>query len=339
MADDPIVSSALFFPPGTKLVALPSWEKPRLLLERRSAPELWRVSSFYPAFRPAARAFKTALRLKTALRFGEVREVPSDNWALGAFVEPVLPGVTSVALLIGTPGPAQKLTAQLWRGETVVGYLKYGATPAACARLDREYRVLSSLPPDTGPKPLKHGAFGKGAALVTEAVPGQALPARLPVSADARAFLKRLEREERRSLAIHPAVVRLLERDRATVAPWLQGLDRDYPLAYQHGDFAPWNLLRDSAGKVRAIDWEYGDAEGLPYLDLAYYCLQVGTLLQRWSPQRAKNYAVKQLSEELPPPEAEAFVKLAAFHAYVQALDDGHAESVPLQAWRREVWS
>ena len=337
--DSLMADSALFFPAGAKLVALPSWEQPRLLLEQGSIPSLWRTSNFYPAFRPAARAFKTALRLKTALRFGEAREVPPGDWALGAFVAPVLPGVTSAALLVGTPGPVQKLTVQLWRGDAVVGYLKYGASAAACERLAREHKVLSSLPPDTGPKPLKHGAFGRGAALVTEAVPGRALPARLPPPADVRVFLQGLEKQERCQLNAHPSVQRLLSRDKAGVEKWLQVLGRALSSHLPARRLCPVELIKGrygTASRYRLGIWRRrGAALPRPGFLLLAGCHAALPLVAL---TRSRPTPLGQLAHDLPEPEAEAFVRLAAFHAYVQALDDGHAETAPLQAWRLEVF-
>lgn len=57
------------------------------------------------------------------------------------------------------------------------------------------------------------------------------------------------------------------------------------PRAIVHGDFAPWNV-RFREGRLRAFDWEYGSLDGLPHLDALHYELQVGRLLERWSPDR-----------------------------------------------------
>ena len=251
---------------------------------------------------------------------------------------PVLPGVTSAALLVGTPGPAQKLTVQLRRGGQVVGYLKYAEKLAARDRLAREHQVLSVLPLGVGPEVLKFGAFGEGTALVTAAVPGKALPARLPASADVEGLLSRLARPEQRAIDAFPCVQEMRAYAPELVEPWVQALGGSpWPLVYHHGDCTPWNLLRDADGELRAIDWEYGTAEGLPYLDAVYFTLQVASLIYRWPASRAKASALETLGA-LPPAQAEAFVNLTALYAHLQASRDGHAPDTPLQRWRRDVW-
>jgi thiamine kinase-like enzyme len=110
----------------------------------------------------------------------------------------------------------------------------------------------------------------------------------------------------------------------------------------RHGDFAPWNLLGGSDGKLRAIDWEYGSPKGFPYLDLAHYILQVAALIYRWSPSKALHYTIHYLTDQpwpaLKAAEAEAITRLTAYHLHRQALEDGHAQDAPGQAWRRAVW-
>jgi hypothetical protein len=55
---------SLFFDPSDKVLALPSWHAPRLLMVSRSARQRWHDSdAFYPAFRLRARIVKIILRV------------------------------------------------------------------------------------------------------------------------------------------------------------------------------------------------------------------------------------------------------------------------------------
>ena len=58
------------------------------------------------------------------------------------------------------------------------------------------------------------------------------------------------------------------------------------PLTVVHGDFAPWNLRRNSGG-IAAFDWEYGQPGGIPGIDQTHYLLQTGYLLENWSVDEA----------------------------------------------------
>jgi hypothetical protein len=113
-------------------------------------------------------------------------------------------------------------------------------------------------------------------------------------------------------------------------------------VAIQHGDFAPWNLVDDRHG-VKAVDWEAGRLEGFPYLDLAFYVLQVGALVHRWPPGKTAAFAARWLTAHLPisvsAAEARTMVQMAAYDSYSRDLGEGKIEGDPLQQWRRAVWS
>lgn len=46
------------------------------------------------------------------------------------------------------------------------------------------------------------------------------------------------------------------------------------PSAFYHGDFVSWNLINQGKGRSRAIDWEFGDSDGAPLLDLFHFLLR-----------------------------------------------------------------
>ncbi len=117
---------------------------------------------------------------------------------------------------------------------------------------------------------------------------------------------------------------------------------RPWPVAIQHGDLAPWNLLRGPDGTLAAIDWECAESEGFPYLDLAHYVLQIAGLVHRWPAQKGL-MATVQCLEHKPWPgldarEAEAITCLAAYLAYRQSNDEGFPKDAPYQLWRRGIW-
>jgi hypothetical protein len=67
--------------------------------------------------------------------------------------------------------------------------------------------------------------------------------------------------------------------------------------------------------------------------------LQVGALLRRWAPERARSHAVRHLDGELTSAQADALVRLSALSAHHEARVDGHPPDAGLQAWRWAVWS
>jgi hypothetical protein len=333
-----------FFPAGTPVVALPSWDNPRLYMAAQDPLRRWEGSAFYPAFRPHARFYRLLLRARAAVGLVAVRVAQSEGWPVGAFIQAAPPHISSVAAQVGTPGPAQKITVQLSaEGGKVVGYLKYAEKAVACKRLQQEYEVLSGLPQGIGPRPLRYGSLGKGLALHTTPVQGKLLPAKLPPVAGFASFLQILTAAPPLPLEAHPWARAIRLPGEGCVERWLESLaDRKWPVVIQHGDLAPWNLLSTPNGKLRAIDWEYGSPTGFPYVDLAQYMFQVAALLYRWSPSKAMDYTIRYLTRRpwpgLTSAEAVAIAGLAAYQAHRHALEDGHAPDAPVQAWRQAVW-
>lgn len=339
------VDWSLFFPPGARVLALPDWRRPRLYLPAQRFGQRWGASSFYPAFRLPARLYRLALRSKAATGFGEVRMVRSDGWVLGEFVRDALPGAVSTTVLVGTPGPAQKITARLEDKEgKVLGFLKYAEKDAARIRLRREYRVLQAIPGGLAPKALGYGILGDGEALLTSPISGKRLSATMPPSKDAAHFLTSLAVSTPVVLEDHPWVKGVREQDgKGALDACFEVLaKRRWPVVVQHGDFAPWNLLRISGSRIVAFDWEYGALEGFPCLDLAYYALQISALIHRWSPAKAARRTVECLLRDnmftLNGAEARTLTRLAAYDAHQKALEDGQAPGEGLQDWRREIW-
>ena len=334
----------LFFPPDTHVLALPSWRRPRIYLPARTAMQRWEQSAFYPASRLSARLYRLVLRASAVAGLKEVRKAPSDGWPLGDFVRNTLPQVDSVVVLVGTAGPAQKVTAQLWdeKGK-VLAYLKYAEKTAARRRLRQESLVLSGLPSERGPRLTAFGRIGNGEALLETALSGKSLPATLPPAEDLVDFSMSLVVSPPVPLEAHPWVRRIRSYNAPRLDTWFRYLsDSSWPVVVQHGDFAPWNLIRRPEGKLAAIDWEYGALEGFPYLDVAYYMLQTSALMYRWTPLKAAEYSAKYLARHprlmLGSIEAQVLTRLAAYEAYRKSLEDGQPLNTNLQLWRRAIW-
>ena len=51
---------------------------------------------------------------------------------------------------------------------------------------------------------------------------------------------------------------------------------QDIPLAFEHGDFGPPNILVAQDGRLRVVDWELARARGLPAVDLFFFLTLVG---------------------------------------------------------------
>ena len=331
-----------FFPSGTRVLALPDWSAPRLLFPADNALDRWKKSGLYPAFRTTARLYRSALRLMKATPFSSTR-VTSSNWLFGMLLSETLPETHSVSVLIGTPGPAQKITLQCWDAQKrIIGYLKYAEQPVARKRLSHEYAILQALEDNLGPKPLHFSALGDGNALLVSPITGRPIPAKYPPPPDLSTFTRRLHTE-------HP-VVPITDHPwihqhnlPVSLQPSIANLDnRQWPVVVQHGDCAPWNLRRMSDGSLCAFDWEYGSLSSLPLLDEVQYLLQISALIHRWTPSKGKKVAMAYIGRHAMSSfnrkESDTIVRLAAFDAYEKLRNDGHADDTYLQSWKRAIW-
>jgi hypothetical protein len=253
--------------------------------------------------------------------------------------------VRGIVVLVGTEGPCQKSTVQLLgQGRDVLGYVKYAVRPRAQKRLAAEYDLLRELPAAVGPRALSFGRVADGSALLLTPVPGARIRARLPVPVGVRSFLESLIVSDAVPLEEHPWVVRARQLEGMDGPRWTARLrSRRWPIVIQHGDLAPWNALKGSGGNLLFVDWEYGVSRSLPFLDLAYYVMQVGALVYRWKPERALRYAVDHLAAApwpgLQRDEAEAVVRLSILDAQEKARFDGEGSTSYLARWRRSVVS
>lgn len=334
------------FPPGTPLLALPSWRAPRLVLSKSGGPiRRWRDSAFFPASRPMAQYYRLALRGKAALSLGETCRARGDRWILHEFIEDCMPATDSVVLQTRPAGPAQQLTIELRdRGGTILGYVKHGTEPLARRRLMREHAMLARLPPGLGPTPLKLGNMGNGTALLVTPIGSRDVAPRLPPGPGVLEFVRSLEISPPLALPAHPYVCALRKRVGARLDTVFEDLaGKTWPVCLLHGDFAPWNLRRNRRVEtISAFDWEFGTPDGFPYIDLAYFILQVAALIYSWPPVKSAIYATQWLAREptlgLTEPEARALARLAMFHAYLCAKDEGHPDDNLFQAWRLRIW-
>jgi aminoglycoside phosphotransferase (APT) family kinase protein len=329
------MNPAIFFHPDQRLVALPGIGPVRMLVDARHT---WSATRWYPAQRLLARAARTGVRLAALLRCGVTRERLCEE-DTPRWVKELAP-LRPTAVLIRTPGPAQKLTVRLDTPEGKPAlFAKIAHRPAARRRLENEAAVLQALPAGFAPRPVAYHRFEDHDVLIMEALEGHVLRDTRRDGERARRYLEALaEASARPAEGDHPWLAHVRE-----VIPELRPhvellAGQNLSVVAVHGDFAPWNVLA-SDGRVVAIDWEYGTAEGLPGLDIAYWRLQADALLRRRPPVEARKRAAAWVAEALGWHNelGEALIRVTAAWARREALRDGHREHVPLLRWREEV--
>jgi hypothetical protein len=332
-------------PQGATVSLLPGRGEPRLLLLSKDAGGRWADSAMYPASTLRGRALRSALRVAAAA-YTLPRTTVNDPEAglLIPQMEELFPTSCPDLVFVGPPGPARKCSLRMrGRDGLITGYVKASSAAGGIARLRREYEVLSGLPVGVGPIPLGFIASEFGAVLGLEPVSGRPGRGVLRPPRGLLEVLGGLVGAETVPGSLHPWLERLATRPGSHEIEAALDILRagEWPVVITHGDAAPWNVFV-AGGQVRLLDWEYGTLNGFQHADAVEYILQVACLVKKWSPARAAHQAARWLEDGsgmvLSGGVASSLVKVTAFCAYSEALEDGAAPSYPLQHWRSQVW-
>lgn len=291
---------------------IPRWfdpSAPRWFVPMRN----WRVrraaSGIYPAFRRGARAYRATLRAWTVVggvRFTHcVGTSRREDWPLGELLSPIMPTLSTAAVSIGIPGPAQKIAVQLMdRRGGILGFAKYANNPYSRTLIANEVRMLGKLPENVGPRLLKFVPFLGGDLMVQTALPGRPLPSRSHLKEAQVDFFERLVREDGYFTASEHPFVKSLYEEAGGRREMFGSILKDFggsewPVAWMHGDMAPWNLHL-WRGRCMAFDWEHGREIGFAYLDAAATLIQVASIIRRDDPGKAKRSVSRGLRDCLP---------------------------------------
>lgn len=328
-------------PCGQYVGTLPFFGHARLAVSAEKGRIPWSASELYPASTTLGKTARFVARAGAFAGIG-VRRRSTDPLALDALGVP-LKDIADTVVYVGPPGPVQKVVARaLGVGGSPLCYVKSGRSAGARERVRRESRLLATLPEGIGPALLGAGETDDLSWLCTEAVEGEWLPRNaLPPPGLVEVADRMIQAGDRCEIAVHPYILKIRASAEPGVHDALEVLSgTSWPCAWSHGDMAPWNCLVGSDGRVRLIDWEYGDQCGLPYLDLAYYALQVSYFVKRADPSAAIRVAISVVNERCGSEEvARALARIACYAASVQEIADGHAPNDRLRLWRREIWS
>ena len=274
----------------------------------------WRIrrsgSKVYPALRWRARAYRAALRAWITLggarvthHVGAKRE---GGWPLGELLLADMPTLSTAAVSIGIPGPAQKITLQLMDSNgRILGFAKYADNPYTKRLLTNEAQMLERLPENVAPRLIRFARFLEGVLLVQTPLRGRPRTPRPRLDpAQVKLFNRLVRPGEAYAVSGHPFVESLRAQADGGPRDKLEAVveafeDSEWPAAWMHGDMAPWNM-HWWRGSCLAFDWEHGTERGFAYLDAAATLIQVASVMKRADPWRAKRAVSRELEERLP---------------------------------------
>lgn len=201
------------------------------------------------------------------------------------------------AILVGSPGPREKLTVQVMDSRaTVLAYIRMAYSEEAIAIVRHEADVLQHLrslvPIGSAPEisAIVENTEPNAICVVEKAGPALSLPQRL--TKDHFSYLQTLVSTR---LLVWPEIVDRLAIPLRRCAQEFDATDLvnralsrlagafpvGIPQCIEHGDFAPWNIRRDDIGQLFILDWEHARFEGIPWADALHFICQVESLVHR----------------------------------------------------------
>jgi len=196
-----------------------------------------------------------------------------------------------------------KVVLQLQSKGGIIGYMKVGLTNKGNDRVKSEIKAFEMLKNDFIPTVLDNGQYQGHSFLLLESIDGVS---NLDNASTDTSYLKLLNKgklEKKLPLKNHPRIVslkqKLLRLDTKEFVTIFNSLDLELksPVCYEHGDFAPWNII-NVARKTTLIDFEYFTEEGLMEFDLIKYHFQVASLLKNLRGQSLITYVQKNIEIE-----------------------------------------
>jgi hypothetical protein len=288
------------FPPGCEIVparsvpetqrfvVIPGEDGPRWI-----APVNWEVSEkvlrqwspISPLSRAKWRIAMAAHRFRCLGRIRGASIIGVANLDLAAWSKMGLTSSSDLVpiVYVARPSTTQKAVVSLVSVESgkVDRVLKVALGTMAWPSIERDYANLQTMErmhPQFAPKPL--GLFPRWKMSSQEWIAGET--SLRPPEKSAHDYLMMLWQNKKTTL--RDLAIRFRTRfdalPRRDCGEQFERMfesiqcDDKVPVAFYHGDFVSWNLIRQKNGLNRAIDWEFGDCDGAPLLDLFHFLLR-----------------------------------------------------------------
>ena len=269
-------------------LVLPTKARPKVYLPIADSITVNRAFELYNPFSKKAKLLKGVARFLCSnmrpiarILFWTVRGSKS---ALLAFLENRLSKNITCSVYIATA--KDKVVLQLQDNNGLIGYLKFPISDIGKNRLLNEQRAIELLSAkNIVPPLLLKGEYENTPFIIQSPINGSI------GNIDNKEYtlvLNTLKTNESFTLQSHPRVIQLrTQLSQLNLNNLLQTLDRTvqkssraYSLVYEHGDFAPWNLVKTAKGIV-PFDFEYFEEEGIEHFDELKYHFQEQHLLHK----------------------------------------------------------
>jgi hypothetical protein len=190
------------------------------------------------------------------------------------------------------PTQKEKFVLQLQNNKEILGYVKFPINKLGMERVRNEinaYRLLNRLD-----EIMTIDEFDDKRFIILKPLNGKS---RIFSKNEIQLILKEFERNESFYLFEHPRIKELLKKIedlslKTVLYEIIKNKSKKYQLVYEHGDFAPWNIVQTDKG-LKTFDFEYFVKDGIECFDLIKYFFQIGRLLKKISNKELFSFLYK----------------------------------------------
>jgi hypothetical protein len=272
---------------GSHYIVLPNKYRARVYLALGNKESTRLAFDLYNPFSKKAKAFKFLTRFlclyANPLAKLVLPSIRSKKSTFIEFLENRLNTKLTTAVYLATE--KDKVVIQLQNKNGVFGYLKFPMSPLGEKRLLKEQAAIRIL----SKQKLVPALLFDDTYLETPFIALQNLEGTIGKVGEweYRHILNALKKDKYFPLREHPRIQNLKNELRENKLTGLGKLlnnvvaasDREYLEVFEHGDFAPWNLIKTQNGIV-PFDFEYFEEQGLEFLDEIKFHFQIAHLLR-----------------------------------------------------------
>lgn len=320
---------------GNKYISLPPFVKAKVHLAVDTAAIAKNSLKLYRVYSAKAIFLKKVLQLLASASILSLFAHKEKHSSFAKFLASELKLDTAALVFsayIATDG--DKIILQIQVDHKILGYVKYALNDAGKEKLQRELSGIAKVK-ELGMHSLDifHEGSYEGYPFFISREVEENETNRKEGEPDFTACLAKLKQKESFPLQAHPRFTLLRDffasknqKDALSLIDKLSAeSSASYALAYEHGDFCPWNVFV-LGDRISLFDLEFFEEKGIEYFDDIAYHFRVATHLKGLDGQELFQY----VSNRVTLPEPEIMFKLFLLKEKMETYTCGRAHMINL---------
>jgi len=269
-------------------VILPTKSSPRVYLAINNSKIVIQSYKLYNPFSLKAKLLKSVTKF-ICIHFNSLAKtiLPTIKHEISGFIQELetkLEQKLHSSVYFSTAN--DKIVLQLQNNGEIIGYLKYAISSIGKQRILNEQKAIELLTNlNIAPTLMHTGSYEQRPYIILENIEGSI---GWVDDAEYSKVLKKFKKENKYLLKDHPRILSLFAKLQELKIQDLyekllnevENSNKMYYEVFEHGDFAPWNLIK-LKDRVVAFDFEYFEENGLQHLDEIKYHFQLNHLMHK----------------------------------------------------------